>query len=117
MVFTIGYILQLESGKYYVGISDNINFRLEMHFNGNGSSWTKLHKPVKVLLLKAQVDKRWEKHTTLIMMRQYGWENVRGGAWCQRNLKKAPKWMHVSSQEEAVFYLDKCKEGKTENTK
>lgn len=31
------YILQLEKGKYYVGKTKEPNFRLDAHFNGNGS--------------------------------------------------------------------------------
>ena len=47
MVFI--YTLQLEKGKYYVGKTNNPQFRLESHFNSNGSEWTKLYKPLKVL--------------------------------------------------------------------
>jgi len=47
MVFI--YILQLEKGKYYIGKTNNPQFRLETHFNSNGSEWTKIYKPLKVL--------------------------------------------------------------------
>ena len=49
MVFI--YILQLEKGKYYIGKINNLQFRLESHFNSNGAEWTKLYKPVRVLEL------------------------------------------------------------------
>lgn len=35
MVFI--YVLQLEQGKYYVGKTNNPNFRLTSHFQSNGS--------------------------------------------------------------------------------
>jgi predicted GIY-YIG superfamily endonuclease len=35
MVFI--YILELQNNKYYVGKTNNINFRFEQHFNSAGS--------------------------------------------------------------------------------
>ncbi len=51
MVFV--YVLQLEQGKYYIGKTNNPKFRLNNHFNANGSEWTKLYRPLKVLELIA----------------------------------------------------------------
>ena len=34
------YTLLLQSNKYYVGKTDNHKFRLNDHFNSNGSAWT-----------------------------------------------------------------------------
>ena len=47
MVFI--YTLKLEQGKYYVGKTNNPEFRIENHFNSNGSEWTKKYKPLKIL--------------------------------------------------------------------
>lgn len=33
------YVLQCQQNKYYVGKSNNIDFRLEEHFNNEGSEW------------------------------------------------------------------------------
>ena len=33
------YVLKLKSNKYYVGKTDNPNFRLNDHFDANGSEW------------------------------------------------------------------------------
>jgi len=46
MVFI--YILKLEDNKYYIGKTDNPEFRLDAHFNYAGSSWTKKYKPFKL---------------------------------------------------------------------
>lgn len=54
MVFI--YTLQLQNGKYYVGKTDNPQFRLNSHFNSNGSVWTSLYKPIKVLELIPNCD-------------------------------------------------------------
>ena len=43
------YVLKLEKGKYYVGKTNNPYFRLESHFNSNGSAWTQKYKPIKIL--------------------------------------------------------------------
>ena len=43
------YVLELENNKFYIGYSENVNNRLLNHFNGGGSTWTKLHKPVKLV--------------------------------------------------------------------
>lgn len=43
------YVLELESGKYYIGESINPKKRIEVHFNGFGSQWTKLYPPIQAL--------------------------------------------------------------------
>ena len=40
------YILKLKNNKYYVGKTSNPKFRLESHFNSNGSVWTMKYKPI-----------------------------------------------------------------------
>jgi predicted GIY-YIG superfamily endonuclease len=50
------YCLKLRSGKYYVGKTNNINFRLSDHFDGNGSEWTRIYKPVSVYTIKHNCD-------------------------------------------------------------
>lgn len=80
------YVLQLEQNKYYVGKSTNPYFRLEQHFNSNGSSWTQLYKPVKVLQLIHNCDDFDEDKYTLKYMAQYGVPNVRGGSFCETKL-------------------------------
>jgi predicted GIY-YIG superfamily endonuclease len=45
------YVLKLEQEKYYIGKTNNPQFRLDNHFTSNGSEWTKLYKPVFLLEL------------------------------------------------------------------
>jgi hypothetical protein len=47
MVFI--YALQLEQQKYYIGKTNNPQFRLDKHFNSNGAEWTKKYKPVHIV--------------------------------------------------------------------
>ena len=77
------YILKLEQNKYYVGKTNNPNFRIQDHINENGSSWTKKYKPVKLLELIPNCDSHDEDAYTRRYMDIYGVDNVRGGAFVQ----------------------------------
>jgi hypothetical protein len=83
------YILQLEQGKYYIGKTNNPQFRLENHFNSNGSEWTKIYKPLKVLEVKSNCDNYDEDKYTRIYMDKYGINNVRGGSFVTVKLFKS----------------------------
>ena len=87
MVFI--YTIQLEKGKYYIGKTNNPQFRLESHFNSNGSEWTKIYKPLKVLELKPNCDDYDEDKITRQYMDKYGINNVRGGSFVSVKLDKS----------------------------
>ncbi len=84
-------MLQLEKGKYYIGKTNNPQFRLETHFNSNGSEWTKIYKPLKVLEIKPNCDDYDEDKYTRIYMDKYGINNVRGGSFVSVKLSKTQK--------------------------
>lgn len=86
------YILQLEKGKYYIGKTKEPNFRLDAHFNGNGSEWTRKFKPISILKLIPNCDVYDEDKYTLKMMEQYGIYNVRGGSFCELKLDERCKF-------------------------
>ena len=87
MVFI--YTLQLEKGKYYVGKTNNPQFRLESHFNSNGSEWTKIYKPLRVIEIKPNCDDYDEDKITRQYMDKYGINNVRGGSFVSVKLNKS----------------------------
>lgn len=87
MVFI--YVLQLENGKYYVGKTNNPDFRLKTHFDSNGSEWTKLYKPLKVLEIIPNCDDYDEDKITRKYMDKYGIFNVRGGSFVSVKLDKS----------------------------
>jgi cellular nucleic acid-binding protein len=87
MVFI--YTIQLEQGKYYIGKTNNPQFRLEKHFNSNGSEWTKLYKPIKILEIKPNCDEYDEDKITIQYMDKYGINNVRGGSFVSIKLDKS----------------------------
>jgi len=85
-MFTI-YILLLDTDKYYIGKTNNLDERLFAHFNENGSYWTKKYKPIKVIETIENCDDQFEEdRQTKIYMKKYGIENVRGGSYCQFKL-------------------------------
>ena len=83
------YILQLEEGKYYVGKTINPSFRLDSHFNSNGSAWTKLYKPIKMVELIPNCDDYDEDKYTRMFIDKYGVDNVRGGSFVSVELEKS----------------------------
>jgi len=87
MVFI--YILKLQQGKYYVGKTTSPSFRIESHFNANGSAWTKKYAPIKLLELIPDCDDYDEDKHTKIYMDRYGIDNVRGGSYVQVKLDEA----------------------------
>ena len=43
------YILKCANGKYYVGSTNNLEFRLWQHKHGEGAQFTKAHKPFELV--------------------------------------------------------------------
>jgi len=99
------YTLQLQSGKYYVGKSDDPDTRYLAHKNGNGAVWTKIHKPVKILEIRELKGEHDETNTTKDLMKKYGVDNVRGGAYTQSVLDDATKSV---LEREILGNTDKC---------
>ena len=87
MVFI--YTIQLEQGKYYIGKTNNPQFLLESHFNSNGSEWTKIYKPLRVIEVKPNCDDYDEDKITRQYMDKYGINNVRGGSFVSVKLDKS----------------------------
>jgi hypothetical protein len=83
------YVLQLEKNKYYIGKTNNPKFRLDDHFNFNGSEWTKIYKPINIIELKPNCDDYDEDKITIQYMNKYGINNVRGGSFVAIKLDKS----------------------------
>lgn len=81
------YILKCEDGKYYVGTTNlDTSKRLMQHMKGNGSAWTKKHKPLWIEKEILNCDKYDEDKWTKVYMDKYGINNVRGGSYSQIKL-------------------------------
>lgn len=77
------YTLQLEQDKYYIGKTLNSDFRIEQHFQSDGSLWTKKYRPLNVIEIIPDCDDYDEDKYTRIYMDKYGIDNVRGGSFCE----------------------------------
>lgn len=84
LVYPCVYVLKLVDDCWYVGITHDLNKRLSQHFGGEGSKWTKLHKPIEVerVIFPAEED-TIENDITKEYMEKYGKDKVRGGSWCK----------------------------------
>jgi hypothetical protein len=85
------YVLKLEDERYYVGRTCNFMQRMNEHFTSRGSEYTKKYKPIKVVEVIEEKDAYDERDKTLEYMHKYGYEKVRGYAWCKEVLLKFPK--------------------------
>ena len=90
------YVLELEEGKYYVGKTNNPQFRIHKHFNYSASAWTTKYKPVKLLKIIPNCDNYDEDKYTRMYMDVYGIENVRGGSF-----------VAIELNNNVVYYLKK----------
>jgi len=83
LVFPIVYVLKLNDGCYYVGLTHDLNRRLSQHFGGTGALWTRLHKPIsleKVYFLNYG-EEDLENKITREYMKLYGQDKVKGGIY------------------------------------
>lgn len=124
------YLLELENNKYYVGITNNFERRLNEHKNGNGSIQTKKHKFVRVIkvlkcikLLDIAINQNGkiipsifiiENIITLFAMGKYGIENVQGGKYVgskhslanQLNINSLVKLQKMNPSEFINFFIE-----------
>ena len=80
------YVLQLTSGKYYVGKTTDVIKRFEQHKSGSGSAWTKKYNPVSLMETRPITSPHDETNVTKDLMKKYGIDNVRGGAYASVDL-------------------------------
>ena len=92
MVFI--YALKLAGNKFYIGKTEDPQFRLETHFSQyGGSAWTKKYKPFQIHEIIPDQSDHDEQRVTQEYMNKYGIDNVRGGPWCNIKLTDGEKKM------------------------
>ena len=81
------YLLKLKNNKYYVGKTNrDVEDRFQEHLGGEGSAWTCLHKPIKIIK-KYKSDNMFDEDKYVFWsMYVYGIDNVRGGSFSQIEL-------------------------------
>ena len=88
------YVLRLQNGCYYVGMSRNVELRFKKHLRGKGAKWTKLSPPIEIVetipteLISDSEASKLEDQLTIKYARKYGKDKVRGGGYCQTR----PHW-------------------------
>lgn len=82
------YILKLQGGNYYIGKSSDPQARIQQHFEGRGSGWTQLHKPVKVEKIIKGTSAFDEDRYVKEYMAKHGINKVRGGSYVAANLNE-----------------------------
>lgn len=99
------YVLKLKYNKYYIGKTNNPNFRLNDHFDSEGSEWTKKYKPISVHELKPNSINKDETIVTQEYMKKYGIDNVRGGPLCSFDISEHKKSIeHIIKSESDLCY-------------
>ena len=77
----IVYVLELQGGKYYVGITSNLDLRYFQHIDGKGSAWTSKFHPLSIIEKRMTANPFEEDMVTKEYMAKYGIDNVRGGSY------------------------------------
>ena len=81
------YVLRLEHGYHYIGITTNLKHRLSQHESGKGALVTKQHKPIKLLgvysvgYMSYEEAEKYEDAFTLARVIEHS-KKWRGGRYC-----------------------------------
>ena len=86
MVFI--YVLHCKEDSYYIGKTNNPEFRVENHIENAGSSFTKKYPVIRLHELKPNCDDFDEDKYVKIYMSKFGIDKVRGGSYSKLVLDK-----------------------------
>ena len=112
----MGYVLELNGGNWYIGVSEHLNTRLAQHMSGCGSRWSKMHgvKRLDAVKILDTYNSTWEDCTTIIYMQKYGFKRVRGGSYCRIKMDEPPKSLRAAlsqdgtgPQEQWIYHTNK----------
>ena len=100
----MGYVLELNGGNWYIGVSEHLNTRLAQHMSGNGSRWSKMHgvKRLEAVKFLDTYNSTWEDCTTIIYMQKYGFKCVRGGSYCRIKMDSPPKSLKAALSQDGA---------------
>lgn len=82
------YVLKLQSDKFYVGRTKNVEKRYNDHLLGKGSSYTKKYPPIKIEKIYYDMNPFDEDRYVKEYMYTYGIDNVRGGSYAMTELSR-----------------------------
>ena len=84
--YNLVYVLKCEDDCWYVGVSSNLNARLAQHFEGTGSVWTRLHRPIELIEVYIGGE---SKETEIVekYIEKYTINKVSGGKYVNRKYR------------------------------
>jgi hypothetical protein len=89
------YTLQLLNNKYYIGIISNLDRKIREYFDGYGSQWIKLNKPVKINKLENNPifdeDKFIKMYIDKYNIDKYNINNIRYNSYIKININNIQK--------------------------
>ncbi|MFW6225801.1 MAG: CHC2 zinc finger domain-containing protein [bacterium] len=106
------YVLKLEDRKYYIGYTENLPQRMESHFSGRGSKWTKEYKPLEIVKVYKGVNRKFETELTELYMKKYGYRIIRGGDHVRKDLKFKHVKKKINNKTNEGVYILKLEEDK-----
>ncbi len=80
------YVLECEDNKWYVGKTNDVQRRFKQHTEGKGSEWTREYAPIRIAETRQITSVHDENNVTKDLMKKYGIDNVRGGAYASIDL-------------------------------
>lgn len=104
------YSINLEGGRKYVGKTNDIKRRMDEHFSGNGSAWTKKYKPTNinhVQVCKSEHNQAKAETTVYKKMSAYhGMKVVRGAGHTSSGCARCGRESHNSRKCYARVHKD-----------
>ena len=81
------FILKCADNCYYIGKTHGSYFiEIDNHFQGRGCEWTRIHKPIRLEILRHFCDESDDDFYTRLYVTKYGLDKVRGGSYSQTHL-------------------------------
>tara|TARA_B100001094_G_C17884508_1_gene648527 strand:- start:32 stop:487 length:456 start_codon:yes stop_codon:yes gene_type:complete len=108
------YKLNLEDNKKYIGMTCDLDRRLNQHCNGQGSKVTKKFHPNSYKVLEecpGYFAKSEEQYYTEKYIDKYGYKNVRGGNFCNSKTLKRSNYIHEESSDSCLSSSDSDDDG------
>ena len=81
------YMLRCGDGSYYVGSTRNLDTRMEQHYSGVGSEYTRKRQPVTLVFAEEydRVDEAWEREKQI-----QGWSRRKREALIENRMGDLP---------------------------
>lgn len=85
------FVLMLENAHFYIGTTNNPNFKINDFLSATQSDWVKIHKPIKLHNIIPNCTSEDADKYTLKYMKKYGIHKVRGGSYSMNYLNEDTK--------------------------